>query len=184
MGQSRTEIDSAAQAFIQAQRMFFVASAPLAAEGRINLSPKGLDTFRILSPKTVGYLDFTGSGVETIAHIRENRRLTIMFCSFEGSPNILRLYGRGHFVEPSDPDFAAIRPVFAAADGVRAIILLDVERVTDSCGFGVPLYEFKGHRDQMGAWARKKGPDGIAEYQRNKNARSLDGLPGLRSVHS
>lgn len=180
---TRQEIDDAARTFIESQRMFFVASAPLTG-GHINLSPKGLDTFRILSPKTVAYFDFTGSGVETIAHIRENGRLTIMFCSFEGPPNILRLYGRGRFLEPSDAGFADLRPFFPEADGggVRAIILLDVARVSDSCGYGVPFYEFKGHRDQMGAWARKKGPEGLIDYQRNKNAQSLDGLAGLPST--
>jgi hypothetical protein len=178
----RTEIDAKATDFIAAQRMFFVASAPLAALGHINLSPKGLDTFRILSPKLVGYLDFTGSGIETIAHIRENGRLTIMFCSFDGSPNILRIHGRGRFLEPPDSGFSDLRPNFPEAEGVRAIILLEVARVADSCGFGVPQYTFTGHRDQMAAWAKKKGPEGLAEYQANKNATSLDGLPGLPSA--
>jgi hypothetical protein len=118
----------------------------------------------------------------TIAHIRENGRLTIMFCSFEGSPNILRLYGKGRVVEPHDPDFASLTSQFPETPGLRAIIVLDITRLSDSCGFGVPLYEFMGHRDQMAAWADKKGADGVREYQHKKNALSLDGLAGLRSV--
>src|SRR5258708_7624158 len=119
MGKSRTEIDDSARSFIEAQKMFFVATAPLSRDGRINLSPKGLDSFRVLGPRRVGYVDYTGSGIETIAHIRENARLTIMFCAFDGPANILRLYGNGRFVQPADREFSELIVRFAAADGVR-----------------------------------------------------------------
>lgn len=162
--------------------MFFVASAPLSSDGHVNLSPKGLDTFRIVSPTRVAYADFTGSGVETIAHVRENGRMTIMFCAFDGSPNILRLYGRGRFLEPGEAEFAAFAETMTGLPQMRAIVVLDVTRVSDSCGFGVPLYEFKGDREQMAAWCERKGAEGIRTYQSEKNAYSIDGLPGLRSV--
>ena len=168
------------QRFIEAQRMFFVATAPTGDAGRLNLSPKGLDTFRVLDPHTVAYLDFVGSGVETIAHLRENGRVTVMFCAFEGPPNIVRLYGRGEAVEPADPRFEALTKSFPQAPGVRAVILIQVERASDSCGYGVPLFEYQGERTALGAWAMKKTPEELVEYQRNRNARSIDGLPGLR----
>lgn len=180
MGQPRIEVDEAARQFIAKQRLFFVATAP--ASGHLNLSPKGLDSFRVLTPRQVAYADYTGSGVETIAHLRENGRITIMFCSFEGSPNILRLYGTGRAVEPADPEFPALAASVPTGPGLRAFIVVDVTRVTDSCGFGVPLYEYKGERDQLRGWAEKKGAAGVLDYQRKKNALSLDGLAGLRSV--
>lgn len=187
MSGSRAQIDDRARAFIGSQHVFFVATAPLSADGLINLSPKGLDTFRVLSPTRVAYLDFTGSGVETIAHIRENGRLTIMFCAFDGPPNILRLQGRGHAVERDDPAFDALvregwGEGYAPSPGVRAIIVLDVRRVADSCGYGVPLYAYTGEREQMTAWCARKGPEGVRAYQRAKNQTSLDGLPGLDSA--
>ncbi len=181
MATPRTEIDAAVRQFIQAQHLFFVASAPLSG-GHVNLSPKGLDTFRILGPSRVGYADFTGSGVETIAHTGENGRLTIMFCSFEGKPNILRLYGRGRAIEPTDAEFPALLPQFAPPSPPRAIIVLDITRITESCGFGVPLYQYQGERDQIQQWAERKGPEGIRAYQCQKNALSIDGLPGLKSA--
>jgi len=182
LGKVYDEINEAVRQFIAAQKMYFVASAPLGADGHVNLSPKGLDTFRVLSPTRVGYADYTGSGVETIAHLRENGRMTIMFCAFEGRPNILRLYGRGRAIEPSDAEFAGLVDQFRPAAPLRAIVVMDVTRIMDSCGFGVPLYEFKGERDQLTEWAIKKNEDGLREYQQLKNARSLDGLPGLRSA--
>ena len=179
MGKTYTELNDALRDFIAAQRIFFVATAPLAAEGRVNLSPKGLDCFRILGPRLVGYADYTGSGVETIAHVRENGRLTIMFCAFDGRPNIVRLYGRGRVVEPADAQFNTLVETFAPAAPLRSIILLDVEQVMDSCGFGVPLFNYVAERDQLTAWARTKGVEGVRAYQAEKNTRSLDGLPGL-----
>ncbi len=175
-------IDSGIGSFIKGQKMFFVASAPLHAEGHINLSPKGLDSFRILGPRTVAYLDFTGSGVETIAHLRENGRVVIMFCAFEGPPKIVRLHGRGKTIELGDRDFAMMRSQFPDYPGVRAVIVVDVERIADSCGYAVPVYRYEGERDQLVKWAEHKGVDGVAEYKGKNNLRSIDGLPGLRAV--
>jgi hypothetical protein len=180
MGKTYTEIDDRLRAFIAKQHMFTVASAPTGPGGHINCSPKGLDTFRIVSPTRVAYLDFVGSGVETIAHLRQNGRVVLMFCAFDGPPNIVRLYGRGVAVEPRDPEFGSLRASFAAANGVRAIVRVDLTRISDSCGYGVPLFRYEGERPQMGEWAERKGEAGLETYQREKNASSLDGLPGLR----
>lgn len=186
MGSAHSTIDAEAAAFIRAQRMFFVASAPLAGDGHVNLSPKGLDTFRILDERTVAYLDFVGSGAETIAHLRENGRMTIMFCAFDGPPKILRLYGRGEVLEPGDEGFGArlagFPPDMTAAPGVRSILVLHVDRVANSCGYGVPRYAYVGERTELGDWCRRKGDDGVREYQSKKNGSSLDGLPALRWV--
>lgn len=182
MGKTFSEIDASAAAFIERQRMFFVATAPLDAAGRLNLSPKGLDTFRILDPRTVAYLDLTGSGIETVAHLRENGRIALLFCAFEGPPKILRLHGRGAVIEPGDEGFEALRARFPAAEAVRCVIRIAVDRVSDSCGYGVPLYSFAGERPQLSEWARRKGPEGVELYRANNNRESVDGLPGLRSV--
>ncbi len=182
MGKLFTEINDDLRGFIAQQKMFFVASAPLSVDGHINLSPKGLDTFRILGPTTVAYLDLTGSGVETIAHLRENGRLTVLFCAFEGRPRILRLYGRGHAIEPTDAEWAAVSSGFPTLSGVRSVIVLKVDRIADSCGYGVPRYEYIEERPQLTDWAEKKGDDGVREYQAKKNRTSIDGLPGLPSV--
>lgn len=169
--------------FIAKQRMFFVATAPLAGDGLVNLSPKGLDgTFAIIDPRMVAYLDLTGSGVETIAHLRENGRICIMFNAFEGPPNILRIQGRGEAIEPGDAGFDELAAHFPDLPGVRSIIKVTADRVADSCGFGVPFYDYKGQRDALTDWAEKKEADGVKKYQQTKNAKSLDGLPGLKSV--
>ena len=171
-----TELSSAHHKFIAAQKMFFVATAP--NSGRINLSPKGLDSLRILNPMRVGYLDITGSGNETAAHLRENGRVTFMFCAFAGDPLILRLYGRGRFVRPHHDDWKQLRPLFGATiPGERQLILLDIESVQTSCGFGVPLYEFQAHRPTLIDYSAKLGPEGTREYQAKKNTCSIDGLP-------
>ncbi|HVU04481.1 MAG TPA: pyridoxamine 5'-phosphate oxidase family protein [Polyangiaceae bacterium] len=180
MGKVQETIDLGMRELILAQKMFFVASAPSGPGGHVNLSPKGLDTFRILDDRTVAYLDFVGSGVETIAHLRENGRVVLMFCAFEGPPKIVRLHGRGEALEPGTAEFERLRPTFPDAVGVRSIIVVHVARASDSCGFAVPLYEYKGDRQVLGAWAEKKGEEGLADYQRKKNAESIDGLPGLR----
>ena len=184
MGDVFTEITPELRRFIEAQRVFFVASAPLAADGRVNLSPKGTDSLRVLDERTVAYLDFVGSGVETIAHLRENGRIVVMFCSFAGPPQIVRLHGRGDALEPGDPEWAALRARFPGDASARAIVRVRVERASESCGYGVPLYEYEGERAAMAAWADKKGPDGLVKYQREKNAASIDGLPGLRWVEA
>lgn len=162
--------------FIAKQRMFFTATAPRDG-GRINLSPKGVDTFRVLSDSEVGYLDLTGSGNETAAHTLENGRLTIMFCSFDAKPLILRLYGRGSAIRPHHPRWAELIRNFTPVPGQRQIIHLHIESVQTSCGFGVPLYDYRGERDTLVQWGEKKGEAGVAEYIRTKNAVSIDGLP-------
>lgn len=168
--------------FLLVQHVFFVASAPLSASGHVNLSPKGLDSFRILSEREVAYLDYPGSGVETVAHLTDNGRIVLMFCAFQGPPKIVRLWGTGRVVEPEDPDFAdSIRP-FTPDALVRSVIRIQVERIADSCGYGVPRYEYAGERDQLIRWSERKGPDGVRKYQGEKNQRSIDGLPGLPSL--
>jgi pyridoxamine 5'-phosphate oxidase-like protein len=179
MGKIRYALDEDATRFIQAQHVFFVASAPLDAAGHINLSPKGLDTFRILGPTTVAYLDFNGSGVETIAHLKENCRIVLMFCAFQGPPNIFRLYGHGRAIEPHEPEFATLAAHFPVNESVRSIIVVELTRVTDSCGYGVPLFKYEGERQQLHAWARKQGPEGLKDYRQRKNRQSIDGLPGI-----
>jgi hypothetical protein len=178
MGKSYDGIDAATAEWLVAQRVFFVATAPLAADGHVNCSPKG-GPFAVLDPRTVAYPDLTGSGAETIAHLKENGRVVLMFCAFEGPPRIVRLHGTGEVVAPEHPDFAALKAAFPADPGLRAVIRVRVSRVADSCGYGVPLYAFQGTRDTLGKWARKKGPEGLAQYRRDKNAVSIDGLPAL-----
>ncbi|MFN8035255.1 MAG: pyridoxamine 5'-phosphate oxidase family protein [Acidimicrobiia bacterium] len=165
-------------AFLAAQPVFFVATAPLAAGGHVNVSPKGLDTFAVLDEHTVAYLDLTGSGIETIAHLRENGRVTVMCCAFEGRPKVVRLHGRGEVVTPGDAAFAALRARFGEHPGVRAVIRIAVERVSTSCGFGVPLMEYRGDRSEMDEWVERKGADRLEDYRRTRNAASIDGLPG------
>jgi Pyridoxamine 5'-phosphate oxidase len=179
MGKAQGLIDEATKHFIETQRMFFVATAPLDANGHVNLSPKGLDSIRILAPDTIAYLDLTGSGVETIAHIRENGRLVLMFCAFEGPPKIVRVHGRGRVVEADTPEFSALEGHFEVLEGTRSIIVIKVQRVSDSCGFAVPLMKYEKDRQQLLAWAEQKGPEGLQKYRAEKNRSSLDGLPGV-----
>jgi hypothetical protein len=174
-------IEPALAEWIRAQKMFFVASAPLAASGHVNLSPKGLDSLVILGPREVAYVDFVGSGAETIAHLRENGRITLMWCAFEGPPRIVRLHGRGTVVEPSDAEFAELVRRFPPRDGARAVLRIALTRISDSCGYGVPLLRFESERPQLDAWVDRKGPEGLREYQLKHNTRSLDGLPALRA---
>ena len=171
------EITEPLQEFIRAQRMFFVASAPLSAEGHVNLSPKGLDSFCILTPHRVAYLDLTGSGNETSAHLLENGRITLMFCAFEGPPRILRLYGTGRPIRPDHPDWGELAAHFTLHEGTRQIIVADIEQVQTSCGYAVPLYEYQGQRDTLIRWAQAKGEDGVRQYWQDKNTCSIDGLP-------
>jgi hypothetical protein len=165
------------QVFIEKQKMFFVASAPLAANGHVNLSPKGIDSFKVLSPIKVAYMDFTGSGNETSAHILENGRITFMFCAFEGSPNIMRLFGKGYTVLPGDEEWEQLAPHFQILLGTRQIIVADIYQVQTSCGFSVPYYTYEGERDQAYKWAANKGTEGLEAYKQEKNLSSLDGLP-------
>ena len=161
--------------FIRCQHIFFTATAPVA--GRINLSPKGMDSLRILGPNRVAYLDLTGSGNETAAHVLENGRMTLMFCSFDADPLILRLYGQSRAVHPRDADWSVLRSHFPALPGERQIIELDIDSVQTSCGYAVPQYVYTGERDTLARWVEKKGPNGILEYWRAKNQTSIDGLP-------
>lgn len=177
MGKTHDGITAELRSFIERQPLFFVASAPLATDGHVNLSPKGLDSFRVLSERRVAYLDLTGSGNETSAHLEENGRITFLFCAFQGPPRILRLYGRGAAVLPGDPDWPGLRERFGEYPGVRQIIVADIARVQTSCGFGIPLLEPVGERDTLLRWAEAKGEEGIERYQREKNGASLDGLP-------
>lgn len=167
------------QAFLEAQPVFFVATAPSGPGGHVNCSPKGLDTFRVLDAHTVAYLDLTGSGVETVAHLRENGRITLMFCAFTGRPAIVRLSGHGRVVPLDGPEAPALLAHFPDIPGARALIVVDVERVSTSCGFGVPRMTLDGPRDDLVRWALRKGREGLAAYRAEHNAASIDGLPGL-----
>jgi len=179
LGKTYAHIDEGLARIIREQHVFFVATAPLDPEGHLNLSPKGLDSLRILGPKRIAYLDFVGSGVETIAHLKENHRIVLMFCRFEGSPNILRLHGRGRAVEPHQPEFAALSAHFPVHENARAIIVIEVTRISDSCGYAVPIMKFERDRNQLFAWSQKKGLEGLKTYKQEKSRRSIDGLPGL-----
>ena len=189
MGRIYDQIDLRQREWIARQSMFFVGTAPLDGDGHVNVSPKGpIGTLRVLDEHTVAYLDLVGSGAETIAHLRENGRIVVMLCAFDGPPRILRLHGRGEVVEAGDPRFDALleRAAFdqpAVGESRRAVVVVAVERIADSCGYGVPLMRFEGLRPHADAWAAKKvrvgGPDAIARYQDEKNAVSIDGLPAL-----
>ena len=189
MGKVFDRIDERLRDWIGRQPLFFVGTAPLAGDGHVNVSPKGpIGTLRVLDEHTVAYLDVVGSGAETIAHLRENGRIVVMLCAFEGPPRILRLHGRGEVVTPADPRFADLleRGRFEepeVEESRRAVVMIDVERIADSCGYGVPLMSFEGERPHMRAWAEKKlrvgGPEAIEGYKAEKNTVSIDGLPAL-----
>jgi hypothetical protein len=180
MGKVHERIDGRLREFIEAQQIYFVATAPTGPGGHVNVSPKGhADTFAVLDPRRVGYLDLTGSGAETLAHLRENGRVTIMFCALEGPPDVVRLHGRGRIVLPHDDEFAELLPHFKTRRGQRAIIVIDVERVSTSCGFSVPLFAYRGDRDLLEKWADRKSEAELDDYHRTRNAESIDGLPAL-----
>lgn len=179
MGKVYPEIDAGLAEWIQRQHLFFVATAPLDTDGLVNCSPKGLDTFAVLGPTTVAYLDLVGSGVETIAHLRENGRIVIMFCAFEGAPKIVRLHGAGRVVEPDSVEFESLRSRFPDYPGTRSVIVVEVTRISDSCGFGVPEYQYVGERGALVRFAEQKGPEGLNAYQAKYNRRSVEGLPGV-----
>ena len=179
MGKVFDGIDERMREWLQAQRIFFVATAPLSGDGLVNLSPKGLESFAVLGPRRVAYLDLTGSGIETVAHLRENGRITLLFCAFEGPPRLVRLYGRGKVLLPGTPEFEEIAAQFPHYAATRAVIAVDLGRIADSCGYAVPRYAYQGERSQLGEWAASKGEAGVRAYRAENNARSLDGLPGL-----
>jgi hypothetical protein len=177
VGNKHDRITSELTKFLHAQPVFFVATAPLSETGHVNLSPKGHDTFRVVGPNEVMYLDLTGSGNETAAHVAENGRLTLMFCAFEGAPRIVRLFCRGRVVVRGSEEWEGALGRFPEHTGVRQIVAGQVEFVQTSCGFGVPEMSLVGERDKLAQWASAKGEDGLVVYRRTKNAKSLDGLP-------
>jgi hypothetical protein len=179
MGKTYDAIDDKVSKFIQAQQMFFVATAPLADDGNINLSPKGLDSLRILDEQTIAYADMAGSGIETVAHLRENGRIVIMFCAFDGPPKIVRLHGRGEVIDPNHSDFSDLSRSFPVYTGLRCLIRVRCDRISDSCGFGVPLFDYRGQRSQLVDWAAQKSIEDLREYQHRMNRTSIDGLPGI-----
>jgi hypothetical protein len=179
VGQVLDAIDDRLRAFLAAQPVFFVATAPTQG-GHVNVSPKGYaDTFAVLGPRTVAYLDLTGSGVETVAHLRENGRVTLMFCSFGDAPRIVRLYGTGRVVVAGDAGWADLSGRFAAHAGARAVVVVELTRIADSCGYAVPRMQLVGERDVLERSHVKRGPDGLQTYRAERNATSIDGLPGL-----
>ncbi len=182
MGKVFDGIDDKLGAWLERQRLFFVATAPLAADGHVNVSPKGdLRWFRILGPHEVAYIDFIGSGAETIAHARENGRIVVMFCAFDGPPRIVRLHGRASVLLPADDGFDELLAHFDPPEhALRSLVRIDVERIADSCGYGVPLMRFDGVRDQYDQWVDKQVRDGgLDDYVAEKNATSIDGLPAV-----
>lgn len=179
MGKEYREIDERIQRWIERQRLFFVATAPLAGDGRINCSPKGLDSLRVLGPRQLAYADLGGSGIETVAHLKENGRIVIMMCAFDGPPKIFRFYGQGASVESHEAGFEKLKAMFPDAPAIRNFIVIDIECIRDSCGYGVPLYEFKCERESLKNWCDSKTDDEMLEYRLANNAVSLDGLPGL-----
>jgi len=179
MGKTFDQLDDDLIAFIKAQKIFFVATAPLAANGHVNVSPKGYDSLSVIDNHTVAYLDLGGSGIETQAHARENGRITLMFCAFEGKANIVRIFGRAEAVPFTDPRFAALMKNFPGFTRARAIFIVHIEKIMDSCGWGVPFFEFKGEREQLQRWTEKMPYEKWAEHRFNTNETSLDGLPGL-----
>lgn len=191
MGKVFDDIDERLERWIAHQPVFFVGTAPLDADGHVNVSPKGpIGALRVLGPSTVAYLDLLGSGAETIAHLRENARIVIMLCAFEGPPRVVRLHGRGEVVVASDPRFDGLLrahefPQPAAPESRRAIVIVELDRIADSCGYGVPLMSYQGGREHLDLWAAKKlrvgGPEALREYEREHNSVSIDGLPAVES---
>jgi hypothetical protein len=188
MGKTYDEIDEATARWMTEQHVYFVGTAPLASDGHVNLSPKGNQgSFAVLGPNRVAYLDITGSGIETVAHLRENGRIVVMFCAFEGRPKIMRLHGEGRVHQRGEASFEELLPAFAGTtfkqESLRSIIEIDVHRIASSCGYGVPLMGFEGIREHTDLWVDKRlkqhGPDGVVRYMEEKNLESLDGLPGL-----
>lgn len=177
MGRVYDEIGEPLRRFIAGQPMFFVATAPLSPDGRVNLSPKGMDSLRVVDPNTIAYVDLVGSGAETIAHLRDNGRITIMWCSFGQVSRILRAYGTGVQVKPGQSGFDELAPLFPEYRALRSIIRVAVQRMTDSCGFGVPEMDLVGQRSRLTEWGDSRSDQELEEYKRTKNALSIDGLP-------
>jgi hypothetical protein len=176
MSKQRDCIDEELAAWLRQQHVFFVATAPLSESGHVNCSPKGGDSFRVLGPMEVAYLDYTGSGAETAAHLHENGRILLMFCAFIGKPDIVRLHGTGEVITPDHPRFEALAANFPSNPGTRAIIRVDVTRVSTSCGYAVPFMDYKAERETLDKWAAVKGPEALEDYRAAKNAHSIDGM--------
>jgi len=180
MGKVYQGIDQRIKDWLLAQPLFFVATSPLSGDGHINVSPKGLDTFRIIDPHTVAYADYGGSGIETVAHLRENQRIVLMACAFQGKPKIVRLHGKGYVIFAGDTEFDELLSHFKDSPvGVRALIKIAVTRVSDSCGYGVPLMAFQQQRDTSIKYMENAGDDALRDYFKTNNRQSIDGLPGL-----
>jgi Pyridoxamine 5'-phosphate oxidase len=177
MGRKYETFTEPISTFIAAQPMFFVATAPLSSNGHVNLSPKGADTLRVTGPNTIVYADMVGSAAETIGHLRENGRITIMWCSFGSTPRILRAYGRGEYMVEGDPDFAEMARLFPTYKALRALIRITVDRIADSCGFGVPVMDLVGQRPRMIEWGDRKTTDELQSYMQENNTTTIDGLP-------
>jgi hypothetical protein len=179
MSKVHEKIEPELAEWIGQQRVFFVATAPLSPDGHVNTSPKGGEAFRVLGPLEVAYQDYTGSGAETVAHLQENGRIVIMFCAFTGGPKIVRLHGHGTVVEPGHERYADLASRFTPNPGTRAYIHIAVTRVSDSCGFSVPFFDYKSPRDTLDQWAQKQGPEKLDTYRATKNRKSIDGLPAF-----
>jgi hypothetical protein len=180
VGKTYGQLDERLRGWIAAQRLFFVAIAPSGSAGHVNLSPKGhADTVTILDERTVAYLDLTGSGAETIAHLRDNGRITLMFCAFSGPPRILRLHGQGRVVVPGDKRWADLAGRFPTRRGARAVVVVEIERIADSCGYAIPLYDYAGERHLLDQWTARKDDAALAAYRAQRNHKSVDDLPAL-----
>jgi Pyridoxamine 5'-phosphate oxidase len=179
MSKQSENIDSELAAWIAQQRVFFVATAPLSPSGHINASPKGGETFRVLGPLEVAYQDYTGSGAESAAHLRENGRIVILFCAFDGPPKVVRLHGHGTVITPDHSRFAELGSLFPAHPGTRAFMHVSVTRVSSSCGYAVPFFDFRGHREALDRWTASQSPEKLEAYRATKNQRSIDGLPAF-----
>jgi hypothetical protein len=179
VGRTYDGIDDELSRWLTRQPLWFVGTAPLSAEGHINVSPRGHDTFSVLGPHRVAWVDYTGSGIETIAHVRENGRICLMFCSYDSKPRIVRLHGHGSVAMPGEAAYDEVVAMHPPHPSTRAVVVVDVDRVSDSCGFGVPVMDVVGERDLLRRGAERRGPEGLAEYRAAKNATSIDGLPGL-----
>lgn len=179
MGKVYDSIDDGLATWIGAQKLFFVASAPSGSEGHVNCSPRGGDTLRVLGPREIAWLDGAGSGVETLAHLRDNGRICVMLCAFEGSPRIVRLHGHGEIIDGTHARFADLLPRFARWPSARAIVRVAVTRVSDSCGYGVPFYDYRGERSESQNYVAKASDRTLKDYLQDHNRASIDGLPGL-----
>lgn len=179
MSKKRDQIDGEMREWIARQKVFFVGTAPLSSAGHVNVSPKGGEAFKVLGPLEAVYHDYTGSGAETAAHLRENGRIVILFCSFEGSPKIVRLHGRGIVIAREHPRYREMAAHFPPNAGTRSYVHISVTRVSDSCGYSVPFFDFRGPRETLNRWAEKQGCEKLTEYRTSKNGVSIDGLPAF-----